>query len=263
MLRLGVDRAWIAKECDYKSGSLAQILAPNGNQKYKTDKALRRIWEALDREEECQRANIGIIKPLGHRVFMEPSEKQFDRWMQAVYAKPGRNFDDWAKQGLDAMADRDLGALATAGPALAPLPDALSTPEPILPLSHIPFFGLVAAGTPAGALDDMLDESAAVPGTWPANAFALRVSGRSMEPDYPDGSTIVCRPLKPGEYPTKGQDVISSDADGVYFKRLAYTKDGPKGDTPRKAIPHLVSINPEFPEVVPAADCPIVAIVVG
>jgi len=106
MMQLGVDRAWLAQECDYSAGSLAAILAPNGNQKAKTDKALRRIWEALDREETRQKQ--AILKPatLTNTVTLTPTVAQFDRWMKAAYSQHD-SFDEWAKEGLDRLAQRD------------------------------------------------------------------------------------------------------------------------------------------------------------
>lgn len=108
MLQLGVDRKWLADACDYKPGSIASILAPKGNPSHKTDKALRRIWEALDREEERQKNANRAPAALGHRVVIEPTEAQFDRWMSAAYSRPGRTFDQWAKEGLTALADSEL-----------------------------------------------------------------------------------------------------------------------------------------------------------
>jgi len=130
---------------------------------------------------------------------------------------------------------------------------------------HLPYHGTVAAGLPAGS-SELADETYPVADRDhydPAIHFVVRVHGESMEPTYPDGSHIVCRKLRDGEYATKGQDVVCADANGVYFKRLVYQKDGPKDDAPRKARPRLVSINPDYPEVVPVTDCPIVAVVVG
>jgi len=120
MMQLGVDRPWLCKECDYTPSTLANILAPKGSAK--NDKALRRIWEALDREETRQRAAVATVKPLAHRVMLEPTGEQFDRWMQAVYSHPGRNFDAWAKFGLDQLADQELGELVK--PPLEALPPA-------------------------------------------------------------------------------------------------------------------------------------------
>lgn len=104
LLQLGLSRKWLAEECDYKLGTIAAILAPNGDPKHKTDKALRRMWEALDREEERKKNANRIPAALGHRVVIEPTDAQFNRWMEACYTLPGRTFDQWAKSGLDAMA---------------------------------------------------------------------------------------------------------------------------------------------------------------
>jgi SOS-response transcriptional repressor LexA len=130
-------------------------------------------------------------------------------------------------------------------------------------IHHLPYYGTVAAGLPGCTVDTTDDVHAVAVPYDPATHYVLRVRGESMEPDYEDGSHIVCRKLKSGEFATKGQDVICSDASGSYFKRLIYTKDGPKGDTPRKAKPQLASINPDYGDVVPLSDCPIVAVVVG
>lgn len=152
---------------------------------------------------------------------------------------------------------------ANVPPLPAPGDDA-DTPGNVL---HLPFYGSVAAGQPAGPLDvddGTLPVPVALVGRHdPASLYVLRVNGQSMEPAYPDASLVLCRKLRLGEFAKKGQDVVSCDASGVYLKRLLYTKEGIKGAVPRKATPHLVSLNPEFPEVVPLADCPISAVVVA
>lgn len=104
MMQLGVDRAWLAEQCDYKPGTLAAILAPNGNKGHKTDKALRRIWEALDREEQRQKQAVYKPASLTNTVTLTPTVAQFDRWMRAAYRNHD-SFDEWAKEGLDALAD--------------------------------------------------------------------------------------------------------------------------------------------------------------
>jgi hypothetical protein len=106
MLQLGVDRTWLAEQCDYTKGSLARILAPNGDPKAKTDKALRRIWEALDREEERQKQALYKPATLTNTVTLTPTVAQFDRWMKAAY-KYHDSFDEWAKEGLDRLAENE------------------------------------------------------------------------------------------------------------------------------------------------------------
>lgn len=159
-------------------------------------------------------------------------------------------------------------ALAEVKPAnITPLSPSLVAEEPAeyktTPRSEYPFYGTIAAGQPGGPLDVMDSTHPGPAGYDPKTHYVLRVNGRSMEPEYQDGSFILCRKLRDGEFATKGQDVIGCDASGTYLKRLAYTKDGKAGTTPRKPVPHLVSINPEFTEIVPVSDLPIVAVVVG
>jgi SOS-response transcriptional repressor LexA len=122
------------------------------------------------------------------------------------------------------------------------------------PAHPLPCLGRIAAGSPTLAIDDTSRDTVLAPKQWPAKYYCLRVSGQSMEPDYPDGSFVVIRPLAHGEYPIKNH-VYAWLIDGgtVTLKRLVYTKAGNKNPdgSPRKPIPHLVSINPAFPDVVP------------
>ncbi len=252
-------RAWLCEQCDYKPGSLAQILAPNGSLKFKTDKALRRIWEALDREEARQLAekNAPEPTPLSNLVIRVDTE-EFDNWCRAALSHE-QIVSDWA-----------VGAIRVAYQEENPAPSApipLPSTDTAANVIELPFYGTAAAGLPGGPLDVDDGTITAPPSIVgkldPASLYVLRVNGQSMEPDYPDGSHIVCRKLKDGEFAKKGNDVISCDASGAYFKRLEYQKTGTKGEGPRKAVPHLVSLHPDFPEVIPASDSPIVAVVVG
>jgi len=106
MLQLGISRQWLAGACDYSSSTLASIIAPKGTNR--TDKALRRVWEVLDREEERQKAALRAPGPLTNIVTLTPSVAQFDRWMKAAYATHD-SFDAWAKEGLDRRAEEELG----------------------------------------------------------------------------------------------------------------------------------------------------------
>jgi len=109
MMQLGVNRAWLAEQCDYSMSSIANMLATGGNPASKNDKSLRRIWEALDREEERQRGANLLPVGVPFRVLLEPEKEQFDRWMSAAYSVPGRTFDEWASAGLDDLANVELG----------------------------------------------------------------------------------------------------------------------------------------------------------
>lgn len=151
MLQLGVDRQWLCKECDYSSSTLAGLLAPKGSNK--NDKALRRIWEALDREDARQKTPVAAFER--QQLVLRPNEHEYRIWSAAqrksgastladwavtslnalthtihqsetaVYQQPGRNFDSWAKTGLDEIAAEELGKIKpAAGNALQSLPPA-------------------------------------------------------------------------------------------------------------------------------------------
>lgn len=98
MLQLKVDRDWLATACGWTKGNVVNVLAPKGSNR--SPKAIARIKDALDREEERQRLDKLPKMDLGARVIIEPTQAQFDRWMKAAYATDGGNFDQWAKDGL-------------------------------------------------------------------------------------------------------------------------------------------------------------------
>jgi SOS-response transcriptional repressor LexA len=173
MLQLGVDRAWLANACDYSLSTLGNAIAPNGSNK--TDKALRRIWEALDREEERQKGLSTSNEKVPFRVVLEPDKERFDRWMQAVYSKPGRTFDDWATTGLDALADQELS------PAVE-----FVKPQPAF--YEIPLLR-AAAGSPI--LADA--ETVEVDQDHGTGRFMLELRGDSMAPRFADRQRIVLR----------------------------------------------------------------------
>jgi len=99
MAKLGVDRTWLAKQCDYSMSTLANALAPNGTNK--TEKALRRIWEALDREEARQQSPVAPLEM--HQLVMRPTDEQFDSWNREANAH-GMLIKDWCIEALNAAA---------------------------------------------------------------------------------------------------------------------------------------------------------------
>ena len=66
------------------------------------------------------------------------------------------------------------------------------------------------------------------------NAYALRVRGDSMEPDFPEGSIII---VDPRREPQPGNYVIAKNGGEATFKQL--TKDG--------ADRYLKPLNPQYP----------------
>ena len=255
---LGRDRPWLCEATGYSINSLYNVFS--GDVRELNDRMTKAFERAFSEEE--RRRDVDTTKPgasIWDLVYFSGSEvEKIDRARKiGGYPALPAMYRDAVIQFADKLIDGEKKSVPiTAAPK----------PEPIQLhrlFTTLPFHGSVAAGTPAATIDDLTDDTLNVKGQWPAGHFALRVSGQSMEPDYPDGSTIICRPLKSGEYAKKGDDVVCADAAGSYFKRLIYSKDGPKTDSPRKAKPHLASINPAFPDVIPASDCPIRAVVVG
>lgn len=114
MRKLGVDRAWLMAECRYSKSTLANILAPKGSNR--NERALETIWEALDREEQRQSAPA-LPSPLNHKVVLEPTNAQFDKWSAAFKHSPYPTFTEWAKAGLDSIAAEEfkLSSVAESG----------------------------------------------------------------------------------------------------------------------------------------------------
>lgn len=256
---IGKDRKWLAEVTQRSPDSIRAALAPKAHPKQRSSLLQKALSDAIVSEEEAQAAMQEPPQPGFHNIFLD--DAQLDRADRASRQISAASLVDFCRDAIVFRSDELLAGRPD------PVRRNILSPKllPDLPSNviELPFYGTVAAGVPGGPLDTA-DGTLPVPGSYdPATHYVLRVNGRSMEPDYPDASHIICRVLKPGEFATKGQDVIASDASGAYFKRLVYLKDGKKGDAPRKAVPRLVSINPDFPEVTPLADCPIVAVVVG
>lgn len=104
----------------------------------------------------------------------------------------------------------------------------------------VPLISWVRAGALCDAEDTLRpgDAEAWLPCPVPfgEGAFALRVTGASMEPEYRDGEAIYVDPTRAAKH---GDDVIVRTPDGlVTFKRFQDTPDGR----------YLLALNPDHPE---------------
>ena len=253
--KLGKNRAWLVEATGRSEGAIRSALAPKASDKHRSELLQRVLSEAIQKEEDAQRSCVRLPDQLA----LAPTPEEFDAWDRASRAARAPTLRDWA---ID-----ELNKAAAAWHASKVIPISAVADDTaiyqVTPKIDLPYFGTVAAGLPGGPVD-VADGTHPVSGNFdPATHYVLRVHGESMQPDYANGSFIVCRKLKTGEFATKGQDVIACDGSGAYFKRLLYTKDGKKSDNPRKAKPHLTSINPDYPEVTPLTECPIVGVVVA
>ena len=245
MLQLGVDRPWLAEQCDYTPDSLRQILAPNG--KGKTNKALRRIWEALDREESRQSAAKTNPPFERQQLVLRPTDAEYEQWCRAANGKPTNL---WAIEMLNEAASRWNAA---ASPIPLPAPDL----EKILAFPEIPLFH-AAAGSPIAADGDTYSPTK----EYKPGRIACRLHGDSMAPRFQDGSIVILRSkanlkrpiLKRGEiylFDIGGERTLKTYASRPATK--AEIKSGvsyisAKDGTPKVRV--LRSINPAFAEIV-------------
>jgi len=107
--------------------------------------------------------------------------------------------------------------------------------------TRIPLIGLAQAGSsgffddggyPAGAGWDEVE----LPSTADLNAYALAISGDSMEPVYRDGDAIIVSPAAPVRV---GDRVVARAADGAVMAKLLTRRTSSKIE--------LTSLNPAFP----------------
>ncbi|MFT4175956.1 MAG: S24 family peptidase [Luteolibacter sp.] len=111
----------------------------------------------------------------------------------------------------------------------------------------LPLLGGVAAGA---QIDAVIDDSIAVIKHFPEDHYALRVFGRSMEPDILDGSAIVVKRWHNKGYPAAGTIVVYSDGQGSSLKKISYRAPQQGEETTGHGlVPVLSSINPKFPDV--------------
>jgi phage repressor protein C with HTH and peptisase S24 domain len=114
--------------------------------------------------------------------------------------------------------------------------------------TRIPLIGLAQAGMsgffddggyPAGAGWDEVE----LPQTGDANAYALSISGESMEPVYRNGDAIIVSPAAPVRV---GDRVVARAADGAVMAKLLTRRTATRIE--------LASLNPDFPDLRFAAD---------
>jgi len=161
----------------------------------------------------------------------------------AEQASGGGSLDEMFKSGaLRSLIDR-----------LDPAPDPVESIASALP-SEIPLINNVAAGYPADFTDlgypaRVADEYVRAPDVRDADAFAARVIGDSMSPDYREGDIVV---FSPATDVRSGMDCFvrfEPDHDTT-FKRI-YFEEGDAGET----LIRIQPINNEYPSrTVPRED---------
>lgn len=183
------------------------------------------IWRAIDLLADRHGLSpSGLAKKAGlSATLFNPSKRingKRKRWpstesVAAILAATGSSLDDFV-------------ALAS--------PSALQhTKLPLLGYAEAGREGYFdEAGFPSGQGWDEI----ALPGANDPHAFALEISGRSMEPVYREGDCLI---VSPAEKPRRGDRVVVRTASGeVMVKQLA--RDGAQKV-------ELLSLNPDYPPV--------------
>jgi len=243
MMKLGVDRAWLAKDCDYSERTIALILAPNSSPANKTDKALRRIWEVLDREEARQKNPVNPLEL--HQIVLRPTDEELTNWNRAAN-KENLVIVDWCIQSLN-----DAAAKIIAG-KLDNILRPLETPYRTSPResAHLQ----AAAGSPIHT--DVQD--------WDGedDTVMVKINGLSMMPMLNDGDVIAMKHKRASStpYPAKGKIYLFAYQGGYTVKRYntrvasqneikaGYSYVSANDKKPKVRV--LQSINQDFPEIV-------------
>ena len=163
---------------------------------------------------------------------------------------------------LDRLMPAGIG---TRGSPARPADKRRRREEPLLPVRAVPLINRVAAGKaaeftdlsyPAGVADDYV-AAPDLPETPVAAAFALRVVGDSMMPDYREGEILIVGPAGAGGSaagaatgagePQDGQDCVvrlgENENFATTFKRVYFEREGDEAVAVR-----LVPLNPAYAE---------------
>ncbi len=238
--------------------------------------AIRRQRETLGLTLDVLAAKTGISKPYLSNIETgrapgPPSEGKL-ALIAAALGWPERELvmaGDWLrtpKSVREALLAADLAQAPRREDGTINL-DRLMAAEPEegriveLPLRSVPVINRVAAGKPAEFSD--LDYPAGIaeeyvpvpdlPGVPVKSAFALRVSGDSMMPEYMEGELLI---VGPGEA-RDGEDCVVRLGRGANFattfKRVFFVRTGGEGEAGAGKI-RLVALNPKYAERVVAAE---------
>ena len=107
---LGKDRAWLAAAAGRKPSSIGDALAPNAKPSKRSALLQKAITEAIEREEERQRATI--VQPqiqLPDRISVEATLEERRSWERAALAKR-LTTEEWAIAALNEAAMRHAAA---------------------------------------------------------------------------------------------------------------------------------------------------------
>jgi hypothetical protein len=102
------DRAWLSAMTDRSEGSIRSALAPNAELKHRSKKLQRALSDAINDEEERQRAANSItLPPAQDRLSIRCDMAQRELW-EAAAERAGLALSRWAVRALDDAAHAAL-----------------------------------------------------------------------------------------------------------------------------------------------------------
>lgn len=188
--------------------------------------------------DEAAKPSLDALRSEGvQNLILHPTEDQFNNWTAAFKASKYPTFHDWAVAGLEVFAREEEQQKTIAFP-----PADRKRVDPTL-TERISRRGNIAAGGKITV--DQVEEEMPVAKKYPKGHYALSVTGKSMEPQIPNGSTVIVKQWKDG-YPKKGSIVVYSDGHGATLK-VYDSQSVPDPDHPgHKLRSHFLrSLNPE------------------
>jgi len=243
-VRLHLSLAELAERVGCAKSYLSGI--ENGRKGPPSEDLIARIEEAVSCEPgvlfECarwDRTPAQVRSDIDSLKSRERSALELARLL-ASSASSGASLDELYKTGkLTALIDTLEGQPATEGKAPTPAP---AVPPPM----EIPLINKVAAGYPAGFTDlgypaGIADEYVRSPDVDDPDAFAARVVGDSMEPQYRQGDIVV---FSPARTVRDGMDCfvrLEPDHEST-FKRIYFETDDAGGELIR-----IQPINSSYP----------------
>ena len=180
----------------------------------------------------CELYKLDYAAILGEAYGLNVQGSDFSiRPSEIDHIKKYRNLDDYGKETVDVTLDRENGRVEKYG-------KLLESPAAIIDISipHddtgrlVKYFRSASAGEGVFILGNEVTDQITIPNT-PENAkvdYAIKVSGRSMEPDYYDGDTVLVSQKVEINYGDIGIFIVNGNA---YIKEYGKTE--------------LISHNPE------------------
>lgn len=222
------DRYWLARQCETEKKTVDNWLSSQRGIPAKAALTIERLMRA-DEELEAQKNRLSA--PDLERFSIECEIAEFDAFNRAAM-KHGSIVREWALEVLKAAAQSDQ---STDVPTGKKEEGEEEEADNLLPF-ELPFLGAVAAGEPVEA---PRSETVSVGKEYAAGHFVVEINGRSGEPEFYDGERWIIDGRN-AYTPKNGKPCIVSDGFGSYLKKWNRTRGV------------FESINPDFPDVIPA-----------